>query len=87
MSVRWAARTDDPDEGAGGEVLFSEAYDALGGRHLVAGRGVFWRNDGRKPLYPNIPKDFYQLILVNADWVISTNDIAPDCEPRPCAGG
>jgi hypothetical protein len=87
VSLRWAVRTSDPQEGAGGEVLFMDAHDVAGGRHLVSGRGVFWRHDGRKPLYPDVPRDYYQLILVNSGWKISTNEIRPDCAARTCSGG
>lgn len=87
ISLRWTAQTGDPDEGAGGEVLFSEALDPFGGRHLVSGRGTFWRHNGQKPLYPELPRDYYQLILVNSGWDISADEIRPDCESRMCVGG
>jgi len=85
ISARWSILTDDPEEGVGGEVVFGEVRDAGGERHLVASRGAYWRHSGRDPLYPNMPRRYYQIVRLNTEWIISSDSEWPDCRPRWCS--
>lgn len=59
LSARWSILTENPDEGAGGELVFGEVRDADGQRHLVSSRGAYWRHSGREVQYPNLPRNYY----------------------------
>jgi hypothetical protein len=85
ISARWSFLTKDPDEGAGGEVVFGEVRDAAGQRHLVSSRGAYWRYATRDVLYPNIPRSYYQVVRLNTEWIISPDSELPDCRPRWCS--
>lgn len=85
ISARWSVLTEDPDEGAGGEVVFGEVRDANGQRHLVSSRGTYWRHSGRKVQYPNLPRSYWQIVRINTEWIISLDAEWPDCQPRWCS--
>lgn len=85
VSTSWSVVTDEPNENAGGEVLFGEVRDAGGELHLVSARGVFWRHNGKEAAYPDLPRSYHQLAIVNVEWIISMDSAMPDCRPRWCA--
>lgn len=75
--ARWSIQTDDPFEDASGEIVFADAFDAAGARHLVSARGTFWRHNGRAAPYPDLPRSYTQIVRVAREWVICTDSRAP----------
>jgi hypothetical protein len=80
--ARWSVRAANPDELAGGEIVFGEVLDAEGSAHLVAARGVFWREVGED--HPR-ERRYYQEMRLNTDWIISQGAEWPDCRPKWCS--
>lgn len=85
VSARWSVVTEEPNENAGGELIFAEARDANGELHLVSARGIFWRHNGSEAPYPDLPRSYHQIAIVNVEWIISLDSAMPDCRPRWCA--
>jgi hypothetical protein len=84
VSARWSVPHLNPDEAAGGEVVFGEVEDSAGQRHLVSLRGSYWRRSGGDVLYPNLPRRYYHVVRLNTEWIISKDFDWPDCRPRWC---
>lgn len=84
VAARWSVLSEDPDEGAGGEVIFGEVRDATGQRHLVSARGSLWRHSGRGGEDPNPPRQYWQVVRINTEWIVSPDSEWPDCRPRWC---
>lgn len=71
-SATWRFTVTDPDEGAGGEVIFMsflEPGEVL--PHLVPARGLFFRHNGRTPPFPDLPRDYYRVLRINTSWRVS----------------
>lgn len=84
VAARWSILSEDPVEGAGGEVIFGEVRDATGQRHLVSARGSYWRHSGRGAENPDPPRYYWQVIRINTEWIVSPDSEWPDCRPRWC---
>lgn len=68
-SAEWRFTATDPDEGAGGEVIFMsflEPGEVL--PHLVPARGLFFRHSGRGPSFAGRPRDYYYVLRINTSW-------------------
>lgn len=82
LGAEWRFQTDDPDEGAGGSVVFAAYQDGLDERpHLVSARGQFYWHDGTELPYPNLTRTFYREGVANAEWYL-----LPSAERR-CTSG
>lgn len=82
LGAEWRFRTDDPDEGAGGSVVFASYYDGLDARpHLVAAQGQIYWHDGTELRYPNLPRPYYREGVSRAEWYL-----LPSAERRCTTG-
>lgn len=71
LSAEWRFASSDPDEGAGGEVLFASYPDSTGREsHLMAARGLFFRHNGKEPPYPDLPRDYYRSLHLYTAWSV-----------------
>jgi hypothetical protein len=81
LDAEWRFETDAPDEGAGGSVTFASFTERNGSRpHLVSERGLFYRHNGRDPLYPDLPRTYVREVTANVRWYL-----LPSRE-TPCIG-
>lgn len=78
LEAEWRFATDDPVEDAGGWVRFGTAPDPDGGRpHLVARRSLFYRHNGKEPLYPNLPRWYFRDLRQWDEWIVAADDGEP----------
>lgn len=73
LSAEWLVDTEDPDEGAGGEVTFMTVEEQASQKpHLLAARGLFFRHNGRPAPYPDLPRDYYRELRIYLDWQVGS---------------
>lgn len=76
VSAEWRFHVRNPDERAGGQVVFDTAWVPGETRpHLVAGRGLFWRRQAGSSRYIHVT-------VVPSAWVISLDREPPPGERR-----
>lgn len=69
VHAEWLFETRDPDEGAGGEVVFQTYHEGRQRRpHLLAWRGIFFRHSGKTPPYPELGRDYYREVRDEIQW-------------------
>lgn len=78
LKAQWLFKTKDPDEEAGGEVVFGTTPDPVGDVHLVSALGIFWRKEISGPRYEGVPQPFFQIVRKGISWAISPDDSIPD---------
>lgn len=88
LEAEWRFVTDDPVEDAGGWVRFDAAPDPDGGKpHLVARRSLFYRHNGKEPLYPNIPRWYFRDLRQWQEWIVAPGRGEPEARGEGSAGG
>lgn len=69
VHAEWLFSTGDPEEGAGGEVVFQAFHESRNRRpHLLAWRGLFFRHSGKTPPYPELGRDYYREVRDEMEW-------------------
>lgn len=69
VHAEWIFRTDEPREGAGGEVVFQTYHEGRTRRpHLLAWRGIFFRHSGHTPPYPELGRDYFREVRDEMEW-------------------
>ena len=82
LTAEWRFETPDPQEDAGGEVVFTSHREATSQRpHLMAGRGIFFRHDGKEPPFPELPRDYTRVVRIMTDWFVSPDGEFPRESP------
>lgn len=69
VHAEWLIGSDEPHEGAGGEVVFQTYHESQGRKpHLLAWRGIFFRHSGRTPPYPELGRDYFREVRDEMEW-------------------
>ncbi len=83
LEAEWSFDTPEPDEEAGGRVVFVDFMDGTSSRpHLVAGRGIFFRHNGKPAPFPDLPRSYLRDARISVNWAISPGSEMPALPPR-----
>ncbi|MEM7415700.1 MAG: carboxypeptidase-like regulatory domain-containing protein [Gemmatimonadota bacterium] len=79
VHAEWIFATEDPEEGAGGEVVFQALHESRERPpHLLAWRGLFFRHSGKTPPYPELGRDYYREVRDEIEWRVLPGILSRD---------
>lgn len=73
LAAEWRFETSDPDEGAGGSVSFMSYVESTSGTtHLVASRGIYFRDRhiGNNVPYPDLQRTYSRSVTTKLRWYL-----------------